>query len=162
MADGRFREDLMYRLRVIPLYLPPLRERRGDIALLVDRFIQELNGRFERSVERVTPGAISALEDYDWPGNVRELHNAIEYAFVMGEGTMLTEAELPPELRDGEIRGAVPMVNAPVVDPSLPPEARRIATALERAGGHHARAAAALGMSRTTLWRRMKKYGLES
>jgi transcriptional regulator with PAS, ATPase and Fis domain len=162
VTEGRFRADLMYRLRVIPLYLPALRERRGDIALLADRFIAELNERFERTVDRITPGAISALEDYDWPGNVRELHNAIEYAFVMGEGPMLSEAELPPELRDEEGRASVPLVNAPAVDPSLPPEARRIATALERAGGHHARAAAALGMSRTTLWRRMKKYGLES
>ncbi len=162
VAEGRFRKDLMYRLRVIPLYLPALRERRGDVSLLVERFIADLNERFERKVERVTPGAISALEDYDWPGNVRELHNAIEYAFVMGDGPVVTEAELPPDLHEEGGRSSVPLVNAPEVDPALPAEARRIATALERAGGHHARAAAALGMSRTTLWRRMKKYGLES
>jgi len=161
VAEGRFRADLMYRLRVIPLYLPALRERRGDVALLVDRFIGELNDRFDRGVERVTPGALSALEDYDWPGNVRELRNALEYAFVMGDGPVLTDAELPPEVRGTEATESTPRVNAPAVDPALPPEARRIATALERAGGHHARAAAALGMSRTTLWRRMKKYGLD-
>ena len=161
VADGRFRADLMYRIRVIPLFLPSLRERRGDVALLTDRFVAELNGRFERQVERITPGALSLLEDYDWPGNVRELMNAIEYAFVMGEGAALTDADLPPELRGSDEGRVSPRVNAsPTADLQLPPEARRISTALERAAGHHARAAAALGMSRTTLWRRMKKYGL--
>jgi transcriptional regulator with PAS, ATPase and Fis domain len=162
VAEGRFRADLMYRLRVIPLYLPPLRERRGDVALLANRFVAELGARFDREVERITPGALAALEDYDWPGNVRELRNAIEYAFVMGEGSVITDAELPPEVR-GEHDGTVPKVNAPEAgDPSLPAEARRIVRALERSGGHHGRAAAALGMSRTTLWRRLKKYGLEA
>jgi len=163
VEEGRFRADLMYRVRVIPLFLPSLRERPDDVELLAWRFVEERNAVSERRVERISPGAVRALEAYDWPGNVRELVNAVEYAFVMGEGPVLTEAELPPEVRGEEAGAPEPLAGAPstAVRANLPPEARRILTAIERAGGHHGRAAASLGISRTTLWRRLKKYGLD-
>ena len=167
---GRFRADLMYRLRVVPVFLPALRERPDDIALLAERFVEQRNERDGRRVDRIAPGAVRALEAYDWPGNVRELINAVDYAFVMGDGPVMTEAELPPEVRgEPAPRGS----DAPAPGPDgtrragpepsrrdLPPEARRLLTALDRAGGHHDRAAKSLGISRTTLWRRLKKHGL--
>ncbi len=155
---GRFRADLLYRLRVIPLYLPPLRERPGDVEALAWHFLEEHEAT--RAVRRITDGALNALTVYDWPGNVRELQNTIEYAVVMGSGPVLTEADLPPEVR-GEEPGAS-KVSAPAqpVNPSLPPEARRLVNALERSGGHMGRAAKSLGMSRTTLWRKLKRHGL--
>ncbi len=166
VAAGRFRADLMYRLRVIPLFLPALRERAGDIELLSHHFIAELGARGARVVKGLSPGALAALTRYPWPGNVRELMNAIEYAFVMGRGELITEDELPPELR-GEEPGAVPLndglsaaLGAPPRAPELPKEARHLLQALERAGGSRERAAKSLGISRSTLWRRLQRYGL--
>ncbi|MBX3184280.1 MAG: sigma 54-interacting transcriptional regulator [Polyangiaceae bacterium] len=168
VAAGRFRADLMYRLRVIPLFLPALRERAGDIELLSHHFISQLGARGVRVVKGLSPGALAALARYPWPGNVRELMNAIEYAFVMGTGELLTEDELPPEIR-GEEPGAIPLNDGPsdaLQDlPSaseLPKEARRLLQALERAGGSRERAAKSLGISRSTLWRRLQRYGLGS
>jgi two-component system, NtrC family, response regulator AtoC len=157
----RFRADLMFRIRVIPLFLPPLRERTDDIELLAWRFVDQRNERGRRHISRIAKGAQQALARYDWPGNVRELDNAIEYAFVMGEGAVLTEAELPPEVRGDEEQALGAAVNTPEpLAEGMPPEARRLLRAIERAGGHHGRAAASLGISRTTLWRRLRKLGL--
>ncbi len=156
---GEFRADLMYRIRVVPLFLPPLRERRSDIMLLVDKFIEMQRGRGEREIRGVSPGGRLVLERYDWPGNVRELQNVIEYAFAMGEGPILTESDLPSELLGEEPGPRV--ANRPRAKRlNAPPEAERIAVALERAAGHRGRAAQSLGMSRATLWRKMKQYGL--
>ena len=157
---GRFRADLMYRLRVVPVFLPPLRDRKVDIALLARYFVDERNKTSERSISRIAPGACDVLERYDFPGNVRELQNAVEYAFVMGEGPILTETDLPPEIR-GEEPGAHASVNEPTPpEEELPPEARRILRALDRAGGNKERAARMLGISRVTLWRKLKGFGL--
>ncbi|MEZ4369771.1 MAG: sigma 54-interacting transcriptional regulator [Polyangiaceae bacterium] len=162
VAAGRFRADLMYRLRVIPLFLPALRERPADVGLLSQHFVAQWNERSARQVSHISSGALRALAAYDWPGNVRELQNAIEYAFVMGSGAVLTEAELPPEVRgEGPLAPATLNVAAePDVD--LPAEARRMVQALERAGGSRERAAQSLGISRTTLWRKLRRYGLAS
>jgi len=155
VAAGTFREDLLYRLRVIPLYLPPLRERPGDVLMLARRFLRELSDE-HRTVTGISAGARRALETYGWPGNVRELQNAMEYAIVMGDGPILQEADLPPEVRGEE--PSAPRTNVPAVEASG--EEERILRALERAGGHRGRAAAILGMSRSTLWRRMRDLGL--
>jgi len=159
---GRFRADLLYRLRVIPLYLPALRERPQDIELLARHFLaQHPSGKH---VDHIAPGALEAMVAYDWPGNVRELQNAIEYATVMGSGRVLTAADLPPEIR-GDEPGArsvtVPSTASEDAASDLSPEGRRLVNALERNGGHMGRAAASLGISRTTLWRRLKKLGID-
>jgi DNA-binding NtrC family response regulator len=162
---GRFRADLMYRLRVVPVFLPPLRSRQGDVLLLAQKFIEEMNQRGGRRIERIAPGARAALERHTWPGNVRELRNVLEYAYVVGDGPVLVEAELTPELTGStpESDNRAPQANTP---PPLPdavvrdPEAARIQRALERAGGSRERAAQMLGMSRVTLWRKMRALGL--
>lgn len=153
VRSGEFREDLMYRLRVVPIYLPPLRERRGDVELLLWQFIRQHNERGPRRIRAIDPDAMRALLDHDWPGNVRELLNVVQYAFAVGRGPDLRIAELPPEFR--ERPAAAPAAAAPVED-----EATRIRDALARSGGHVGRAAELLGMSRPTFWRHRKKHGI--
>ncbi len=162
---GRFRADLMYRLRVIPIFLPPLRERRSDVMLLVQKLIEEMNGKGGRVIARVAPAAAALLTAYAWPGNVRELRNALEYAYVIGEGPVLGPADLPmeivrPEPPPGELAEAV-VANVPSsIDEAGGAESARIRRALERTAGNRERAAQALGISRVTLWRRMRELGL--
>jgi two-component system, NtrC family, response regulator AtoC len=156
---GRFRADLMYRLRILPLFLPPLRARPEDIELLARHFLGRLNRSTPfRKVDRIAPAALNRLQSYSWPGNVRELENAMEYAFMMGDGSTLTESDLPEEMR---LNAALPAELGGEVDRALPPEARRLLAALGRASGSRERAAQSLGMSRTTLWRKLRGYGLE-
>jgi transcriptional regulator with PAS, ATPase and Fis domain len=152
---GRFREDLMYRVRVVPIFLPRLADREGDVDALVDRFVAEFNARGLRQVEKVSPDALEALRDYDWPGNVRELRNAIEYSFAVGEGPTIACGELPPELRGepppgGELDELV----------AYDEERARLEKALTAARGRKARAAELLGISRSTLWRKLREHRL--
>jgi transcriptional regulator with PAS, ATPase and Fis domain len=157
VEQGRFRADLMYRLRIVPVFLPPLSARRGDVELLSHKLIEQLNAQGGRQITRITPGALEAMTEYAWPGNVRELRSALEYAYVIGDGGQLVEADLPPE-----ITGAMPggANTSPIVAGGDRPEARRIRVALERASGNRERAAQMLGVSRVTLWRRMRSFGL--
>lgn len=160
---GRFRADLMYRLRVIPIFLPPLRARLADVGLLAQKIIEELNQQGGRQVARISPAALSALSSYSWPGNVRELRNALEYAFVIGDGPVLVPSDLPAEIAQPDLDLGAPAVNAPPPAPAgEPAEVTRIRRALERAGGNRERAAQMLGISRVTLWRRMRALGIES
>ncbi|PPK76911.1 PAS domain S-box-containing protein [Methylobacter tundripaludum] len=154
---GRFRDDLMYRLRVVPIFIPPLRERREDISLLIWHFIQQHNAANFRKIEKIDPQAMRALLDYAWPGNIRELHNVVEYAFAVGRGTTLRCSELPPEFR--ESRTALPqaMQNTPL---SADEESAAIRQALEQSNGRVTQAARSLGMSRATFWRKRKIYGV--
>jgi transcriptional regulator with PAS, ATPase and Fis domain len=162
VAAGRFRADLMYWLRKVPLFLPPLRERRGDVALVAEHLVGVLAARAGRPDVGIGQDAMTVLERYDWPGNVRELINAIEYALVIGDGPVIGAADLPPEIVDPDASPeAAPLpLNAPVAADHAQPEAVRIRRALERAGGHRARAARSLGWSRVTLWRHMRDLGL--
>jgi transcriptional regulator with PAS, ATPase and Fis domain len=154
---GRFRADLMFRLRVIPVFLPPLRARKGDIPLLTQRFIDERNERGARRIERISPATSRILEAHDWPGNVRELRNVIEYAAVIGEGPVFAPTDLPPEL----LNPASSSEDASrTTEPVATTEAARILRALERSAGSRDRAAKVLGISRVTLWRRMRDLGL--
>ncbi len=157
---GRFRADLMYRLRVIPLFLPALRERPTDIGLLAHQLLQELNSRARRRrVEAISPAALAVLDAWSWPGNVRELKNALHYALAMGDGPVLTASELPPELLDDTAH--VKQRSAPPPRPAnAPPQRGLIEQALSEAGGQRDVAAEALGVSRVTLWRWMKDAGL--
>jgi transcriptional regulator with PAS, ATPase and Fis domain len=158
VAEGRFRADLMYRLRVIPVFLPPLRDRPGDVALLAEKLVEELNGRSRRRIEQISGAAHAVLARHTWPGNVRELYNAITYAFVVGDGPVLRPTELPPELVAPELDlQAAPTPESPATSD---PEARKILAVLERTGGNRDRAAKILGLSRVTLWRKMRALGL--
>lgn len=151
---GRFREDLMYRLRVVPIFLPSLRQRPLDIDLLLKHFIETFNHRGLRIVSGISPEAMRALLDHPWPGNVREVHNVVEYAYAVGRGPMIGIDELPPEFREGEHR--LP-ARAPVSSPS---DAERLRAVIEESDGDIDKAALALGVSRTTFWRMRKRAGL--
>jgi DNA-binding NtrC family response regulator len=160
VAAGRFRADLFYRLRVIPITLPPLRERREDIQALVKHFTAHFNHEFGKHVREITPEAQAVLNAYPWPGNVRELRNVIERAVLLTDGDAIGTRELPPEV-------AAPMAQ-PAAAATLPAdgvkldevERRLLAEALERAHGNQSQAAALLGLSRHQVRTRMKRHGL--
>lgn len=155
VREGRFRADLMYRIRVRPLFIPPLRERKGDVDALTWTFIEHFNGQY-RTITGIDEHAMAALRSYAWPGNVRELRNVIEGAFAFGEGPVLTLDELTPELR-----GEQPPEDLPALEGTWSERERAaILDALARHGGRKGDAAEDLGMSRTTLWRKMKEHGL--
>lgn len=156
---GRFREDLMYRLRVVPVFLPPLRERRQDVKLLLWHSIRQHNEQGPRHVDSISPDAMRCLLDYRWPGNVRELKNVVEYAFAVGRGNEITLDDLPPEFRETPTNhvSALPLVkNVRQVN-----EAELIREALVACNGHLEEAARYAGMSRATFWRKRKKYRIE-
>ncbi len=154
VEQGRFREDLMYRIRVVPLFLPRLADREGDVEALAWHFVDELNRRGPRVVKEIAVSAMDAMRAYDWPGNVRELRNNMEYAFAIGEGDVLTVDELTPELR-GE-RPPEARRHGPRTAEDL--ERERLLEALREAGGRRSVAAEILGLSRSTLWRKLKEH----
>lgn len=156
---GRFREDLMYRLRVVPVYLPPLRERRMDVNLLLWHNITQHNLHGIRHITRIAPEAMRRLLDYHWPGNVRELINVVEYAFAVGRGDELRLEELPPEFRESSQPLAVDSSNN-ALSSQYRNEQQRVKDALTQAGGNLEQAAQLAGMSRATFWRKRRKYGL--
>jgi len=159
VKEGSFREDLYYRLSVIPLHMPPLRERKDDIALLVEHFIKKFNP--SRNVG-VTREALDALTAYGWPGNVRELENAIERASVLKRGDTITPAELPDKLRKEKTSVENIILNLPDEGISLEDlEKNLIIRALERHKGNQTRAAEYLDITRPTLIYRMEKYGIK-
>jgi PAS domain S-box-containing protein len=156
VEQGTFREDLYYRLNVISIRLPTLYERKEDIPLLTDHFIRIFNAKTGRSIRGLSRGAMRYLLDYNWPGNVRELENAIEYGFVRCEGEHILPGDLPEALH--------PSIDQEHLleekDPFGASERALIRTTLEKVGGNRGSAAKILGISRPTLWRKMKKYGL--
>lgn len=147
---GRFREDLMFRLRVVPIFLPPLRERRADVELLLHHFVARNNQRGPRRVQRFSPEAMRLLLDHRWPGNVREVQNVVDYAFAVGRGPEVQVDELPPEFREA----ATPVTGGEGGT------ADAVRDALRRADGHVGRAAELLGVSRPTFWRWRKRHGV--
>jgi DNA-binding NtrC family response regulator len=157
---GRFREDLFYRLNVFPLTLPPLRERPGDIPLLVEHALARL-GRGATSTSCCSPFAMRLLRAYPWPGNVRELFAVVESATIRAGDRRIEAQHLPPELRVAvDQRGDHQRYQARAGDAHHEREA--IVAALEQTGGGLAHAASLLGMGRTTLWRKLKAYGIET
>jgi DNA-binding NtrC family response regulator len=158
IADGSFREDLYYRLNVIEVVLPPLRERREDIPALAEHFMARAAGRLGREV-RLSAEAVERLLRYPWPGNVRELENAIERAAILARGDAVTPEDLPPHVAAGLNLGPSPTL--PRQTTLAETERDHILTTLERFGRNHSAAAEALGIGRTTLWRKLKEYGLE-
>ena len=170
VAAGRFRPDLYYRVNVVRLHLPPLRERREDIPELVHHFVALYNGRFKLAVTGVTPAAMRALMDYAWPGNVRELENVVERALVLTEGMRIEADQLPAAVRDA---GAPPLAlsapGSPAAD-SLDLSIKRgvealerdlISRALARTVGNRTRAAQLLEISHRALLYKIRDYGLD-
>ena len=158
VAKKEFREDLYYRLNVVAIRLPPLRERREDIPLLVNHFVTEFNRTMEKHVKRISPEAMDVLLDHPWPGNVRQLENAIEHAFVHCRGDTVLPQHLPAEL---QTIGRTILETASLGQKPLDSlEEELLRTILEKTKWNHGEAARLLGISRTTLWRRMKKYGI--
>lgn len=156
---GDFREDLFYRLNVIPLKLPPLRERLIDVPLLVELFIERYNRAFHKKIEGMTPRALQLLTEYSWPGNIRELENVIERLVALADGPLIDEADLPLDLSisaaEPDRSGDLPLKHALEAF-----ERNFIVRALDRCGGSRTRAAEALGVSLSTLKYKMNKLGI--
>ena len=155
VEQGRFREDLMYRIRVIPLFLPRLAERAGDTEMLAWQFIDEFKEAGYRHIRVMEGAARDALVEHSWPGNVRELRNVIEYASAVGDGDVLRLSDLPPELRGERPSAAKAQTLGDI-------ERQRILEALQKTNGRRDDAAAQLGMARSTLWRKIREYGIVS
>ncbi|MEW5912861.1 MAG: sigma-54 dependent transcriptional regulator [Thermodesulfobacteriota bacterium] len=174
VAQGAFREDLFFRLNVVPIRVPPLRERRSDIPLLCEHFLERLAGQKGLARKRLRPEVMETLLRYSWPGNVRELENLLERMVVLAEGDQIGPEYLPAKLLDPAAAEALPGVLAGAAELELPAqgldlkavleqmERSLIRQALERSGGVKSRAAALLGLGRTTLMEKMKKMGLAS
>ncbi len=166
VAAGRFRPDLYYRLRVLPLHLPELCKRGEDLQLLIDHFLQTKAERYGVAPRKFTPEAMRALVEYPWPGNVRELENSIEYALAIGVSETLGVQDLPPEIMPARPVDNSPnlkeMLEAYMTDrvPLAEIEKRYILSVLQQFGGNQVRAAAALGIDRSKLYRRLKQYGV--
>jgi len=161
MREAKFREDLYYRLNVIPIHLPPLRERKSDIPSLVEYLLERFTVRGKGKATSLSPRAMAILMEQAWPGNVRELENALEHAMVCSRGSIIEPEALPRSLlmrEPGTAAGAPPSPPGPG-SPGTTREAERqsLLYALERAGWHRGRAAEALGIDRTTLWRKMRR-----
>jgi transcriptional regulator with PAS, ATPase and Fis domain len=157
LREGRFREDLYYRLRTVPITLPPLRDRVEDIPLLVDHFIKKYNITCGKNVRSMDPKILAHLMDYDWPGNVRELERCIEHAFVFVKGPVIFQRYLP-DLNG--IRRQQRETHSPPPQHLDPADEESVCWALSQTRGRRREAADLLGISRTSLWRRMKGFDL--
>ena len=187
VAEGRFRQDLLFRLNVVRLFLPPLRERGGDVRLLLDHFLGVLAAPFGKSVGGFSEEALKLLTSHTYPGNVRELRNIVEYAVNVCPGERIRKSHLPAYIAEvpvcaAETAEADPAAEHQAVQPSSASagaaaaaahvhpalgeswpdvERRMILDALLRAGGRRSKAAEILGWGRSTLWRKMKSYGMD-
>ena len=164
VGGGRFREDLFYRLSVVTLRVPSLRERRSDIPLLAERFLRGAEENAARGGLKFAAETTRALVAYDWPGNVRELQSAVEYAALHARGSEINPEDLPPKLQAAEVREAAARNSLAALYEDLPPlaelERRYLLHVLNVVGGHRTRAAATLGIDRRTLYRMAERYGI--
>ena len=170
VSDGQFREDLFYRINVIPVRMPPLRERTGDIPQLAEHFVAKFAPQMKKEIVGIAPAAVAQLTAYAWPGNVRELENAMERAVALERSTVITVDSLPDSVR--ELAAPLPASSAGVASAPLPDtgfdleqhvqhiEREYIAEALRRSGGVKVKAAELLGMSFRSFRYYMKKYNL--
>ena len=160
VAEGRFREDLFYRLNVINIRVPPLRERREDIPLLVDHSIRRHNAEMKRTYKGVDNAALKLLMSLPWKGNVRELDNVLELAMILGDGEWITPAELPQGSAAQEENGSESLNNLRIAVQSY--EKSHIENVLKDAAGDKTRAAELLGVSRSSLYRKMESLGIHN
>ncbi|QEP43232.1 sigma-54-dependent Fis family transcriptional regulator [Ectothiorhodospiraceae bacterium BW-2] len=163
VANGEFRQDLYYRLNVVELTLPPLRQRQGDIPLLALHFLRKHTRRMERNIDTIAPEVLDYLTHYPFPGNIRELENIIERAVALARGREICFTELPPHLQP-EVQNSPHLRRSP-----LPPlttlaerEAQYITEVLQRVGHNRTQAAKILGIDRVSLWRKMRRYQLDN
>jgi len=164
VREGAFRQDLYFRLNVIQIVIPALRDRREDIEPLAEFFIDHYNRKFKRHIEGVSPETLDLMLAHDWPGNVRELRNAIERAMILEESSLITAASLPISISHAEPRQAASaeaQVEIPDEGMSLVDNERQLLVrALEKTGGNQTQAARLLRITRDTLRYKMKKYNL--
>ncbi|KPK76107.1 MAG: Fis family transcriptional regulator [Phycisphaerae bacterium SM23_30] len=164
VRQGKFREDLFYRLCVVPVVLPPLRQRRNDIPLLVEHFMSRFGKNVARPIQSITPDAMHCMIDYNWPGNIRELQNAIQYAFVKCKSETLQVEHLPPEILSYLAENPAPEISAALARrQSDYPRRRklnapRVQEALQQTNGNKVKAAQLLGVGRATLYRFLKDH----
>ena len=156
MEAGRFRDDLFYRINVIPIWVPPLRKRGGDISLLADAFFNRNRLKNDKPVEGISNAAMEAIISYSWPGNVRELKSAFEYAFVTCDDALIRPEHLPPDI--GQHKTARKGAVEKTVLSRDEEKKQQLIDALREAGGNQSRAAEILGVSRVTVWNRIKRY----
>ncbi|MBI3989744.1 MAG: sigma-54-dependent Fis family transcriptional regulator [candidate division NC10 bacterium] len=170
LKQGRFRQDLYYRLHVVPVRVPPLRERTDDIPLLVSHVIEKRKQSINKQISGMSPPAMALLMAYSWPGNVRELENVIQQMMVMGKGEILDVQDLPHEIHGKEDEPGDKAKDLKVIARESSPSSPKSMAAMERdlilerlqaRRGNLGLVAKDLGISRTTLWRRMKKYQIE-
>jgi DNA-binding NtrC family response regulator len=154
IAEGRFREDLLYRLNTVEIRLPPLRERRDDVPLLANHFLRKRASRYGRLIEGIAPEAMQAMLDYAWPGNIRELEHTVERALLLMHGSTVQPADLTLPTTAGAAAGNLDEMPLEEVERVL------IRKALQRHDGNVSQAAEALGLSRSALYRRLQRYGL--
>jgi len=174
VSEKRFREDLFFRINVIPIYLPPLRVRKEDIPLLVSAFIETLCAKTGKMISRLSQAAMQQVMAYGWPGNVRELKSALDYAFIVTEGQVIEPDDLPANIRAAALSGervfgstgTGPAYESGWAARDLgggagePAEKTALIEALRQTGGNQTRAANLLGINRVTVWNRMRKYGI--
>jgi transcriptional regulator with PAS, ATPase and Fis domain len=177
VRDGRFREDLLFRLNVVRIQIPPLREREGDVRLLLDHFLNRLNSRLGKNISGFSKKALEILKGYPYPGNVRELQNIIEYAVNICQERQILPHHLPAYLTETpnwsdkidataerlpslQLSGSKPSKSAEPEQTWTDMERRMIMEALVKAGGRRSKAAELMGWGRSTLWRKMKQYGI--
>ncbi|MGD9215577.1 MAG: helix-turn-helix domain-containing protein, partial [Desulfobacteraceae bacterium] len=160
IKQRQFREDLFYRLNVVRIELPPLTERRDDLPLMIRHFMRKLCA--VRGIPRpeISKPAMQVLLNHTYPGNVRELENILEHALLLGRKGPIELDHLPGYMN--QTAPIAPSTYKPQADEKLPREARRILAALRRHNGHRGRSAQSLGIDRTTLWRKIKRYQLEN
>jgi DNA-binding NtrC family response regulator len=160
VSEGKFRDDLFYRLSVVTVDLPALRERREDIPLLVKGFLDEFGRENNKQIRELTPEAMNVLLAYNWPGNVRELRNAIEQMVVLARNERLTVRDVPAAIRSGADLSRINVVRTGMTVEEA--ERQLIVQALKETDGNRTRAAQKIGISRRTLHRKLKEYGLEA
>ena len=160
IRQGQFREDLFYRLNVIAIELPPLRERREDIPLLIEHFLKKFSAKNRKKFSGVSDGFLKGIEAYPWPGNVRELENVMERATIVGRGELLTEADLPDLFHRLPVMTETEVSSRSLKEMLGEPEKEMILRTLKECHWNRKKAAALLGVNRTTLYNKMRKYNL--
>jgi transcriptional regulator with PAS, ATPase and Fis domain len=152
---GLFREDLYFRINVIPICLPPLRERKEDIPILVSSFIRQLNSKTDKNIQGLSVNAMKRFMEYSWPGNIREMKSALEYAFVIAESRWIDLEHLPLQFESAGQTSRPPEKTDASIEKSA------LIEALRQSNGNQTHAARILGINRVTVWNRMRKYHID-